>query len=184
MDGDRQSEIVWRRARNARARSDQLRRSAASGRDQAQLSATRLMQTLREAEGRPLGDRGDTFSLRLARMPQAVALVRHELRRWLDEHGVSLEDQVDITLAASEACANAVEHPSRPGRRAFEVEARRKDGQLLLSVRDFGAWTEASPGETRGRGLQMIRSLMDAVEVTSYPEGTQVTMRRMLRAVS
>ena len=42
-----------------------------------------------EAGGRPLGDHGDTFSLRLARMPQAVALVRHELRRWLDERGVS-----------------------------------------------------------------------------------------------
>ena len=184
MNGDRQSEVVWRRARETRARSDLLRQHAASERDQAQHLAVRLMRALREGEGRPHGDHGDTFSLRLARMPQAVALVRHELRRWLDEGGVASDDVIDITLACSEACANAVEHPGRPGRLAFEVEASRVDGELLLAVRDFGAWTDADEGGMRGRGLSMIGRIMDAVEITSSGEGTQVTMRRTLRPVS
>jgi anti-sigma regulatory factor (Ser/Thr protein kinase) len=184
VEGDRQSEVVWRRARKTRARSDLLRQHAASERDQAQHLTLRLMHTLREGEGRPLGDHGDTFSLRLARLPQAVALVRHELRRWLDEGGVAPEDVVDITLACSEACANAVEHPGRPGRYAFEVEAWRESGELLLAVRDFGSWTAADERSLRGRGLGMIRELMDAVEITSGGQRTQITMRRMLRPVS
>jgi anti-sigma regulatory factor (Ser/Thr protein kinase) len=184
VDGDRPSEVVWSRARNARARSDVLRQRAVSQREQAQALAIRLMRTLNDSEGRAHGDRGDTFSLRLACMPQVVALVRHELRRWLDQHGVASDDQVDIMLACSEACANAVEHPGRPGRLAFEIEAWREGGELLLSVRDFGAWTDATSGGNRGRGLHMIRSLMDAVEITSGGDGTKILMRRTLRAVS
>jgi len=184
MDGNREPEQQWRRAREARARADLLREHAASERARTQLLTNRLVQKLREGEGRPLGDHGDTFSLRLARLPQAVALVRHELRRWLDEGGVAPEDAVDITLACSEACANAVEHPSKPGRPAFEVEARREDGEVFVAVRDFGAWTDAVAVGSRGRGLSMIRGIMDAVEVTSDGEGTQVVMRRTLRPVS
>ena len=184
MDGDRQSEVVWRRARTARARSDLLRQRAFSQREQAQTLAIRLMRGLSESDGRAHGDHGDTFSLRLARLPQVVGLVRHELRRWLDEHGVASTDQVDITLACSEACANAVEHPGRPARQAFEVEAWREDGELLLSVRDFGAWTDPTSGGTRGRGLRMIKSLMDDVEITSGEDGTKISMRRTLGPVS
>jgi anti-sigma regulatory factor (Ser/Thr protein kinase) len=182
---DRQPE-VWSRVRNARAQSDLLRQQAVSEREQSQLLAIRLMHTLSEGEGRsPHGDHGDTFSLRLARMPQAVALVRHELRRWLDEGGVASEDAVDITLACSEACSNAIEHPGRRGRLAFEVEARRDDGELLLAVRDFGTWTApTAKGGTRGRGIRMIRTIMDAVEITSGGEGTEIMMRRTLRPVS
>ena len=72
----------------------------------------------------------------------------------------------------------------RPGRQAFEVEAWREGGELLLSVRDFGAWTDATSGGTRGRGLSMIRSLMDSVEIMSGDEGTKISMRRTLRALS
>jgi anti-sigma regulatory factor (Ser/Thr protein kinase) len=180
MDGDRQSRFEWKRGREIRARSDLLREHAESARERTQLLTNRLVHTLREVDGRPLGDHGDTFSLRLARLPQAVALVRHELRRWLVNRGVAPNDVVDITLACSEACANAVEHPGRPGRLAFEVEARREDDELLLSVRDFGAWTAADEATTRGRGLGMIRQVMDAVEITSGAAGTQIVMRRML----
>lgn len=184
MDGDRQSELEWRRAQELRAQADLVRQRAASTRERTHFLASGLVNTLRQASGRPVGDHGDTFSLRLARLPECVALVRHELRRWLDDGGVPPEDAIDITLACSEACANAVEHPGRPGRLAFEVEARREDGGLLVAVRDFGAWTAADERSTRGRGLGMIREVMDAVEITSGGEGTEIVMRRSLRAVS
>ena len=145
MDGDRQSEVGWRRARNARARSDLLRqhavsaaRTGAGARDPADAARSARATGVRTAITATRSRCGSRACRRL------VALVRHELRRWLDDDGVASEDQVDITLACSEACANAVEHPGRPGRLAFEVEARREDGELLLSVRDFGAWTDAT----------------------------------------
>lgn len=184
MDGDRQPDFEWTRARDARARSDLLRQQAVSERERAQLLTNRLLNTLRQASGRPFGDRGDAFSLRVARLPQAVALVRHELRRWLALNHVAPEDVRDITLACSEACANAVEHPGGSGRPAFELDARREDNELLLAVRDFGAWTPADEASLRGRGLGMIREIMDDVEITSGREGTEIVMRRLLRPVS
>ena len=184
MNGDRQPGSEWTRARDARARSNLLRQQAASEREQAQLLTNRLLQTLRQAGGRPFGDHGESFSLRVARMPQAVALVRHELRRWLDLNHVAPEDVLDITLACSEACANAVEHPGGSGSPAFELDARREDDELLLAVRDFGAWTPADETSLRGRGLGMIREIMDDVEITSGGEGTKIVMRRSLRPVS
>src|SRR5215208_7026621 len=167
MEGDRQSDLDWVRARDARARSDLLRQQAVSERERAQLLTNRLLNTLRQASGRPFGDHGAAFSLRVARLPQAVALVRHELRRWLDLNHVAPQDVLDITLACSEACANAVEHPGGSGRPAFELDARRENGQLFLAVRDFGAWTAADETTLRGRGLRMIREMMDDVEITS-----------------
>ena len=184
MDGDRQSDHEWMRARDARARSDLLRQQAVSERERAQYLASRLLQTLRQGRGRPLGDHGASFSLRVARLPQAVALVRNELRRWLALNDIAPEDVLDITLACSEACANAVEHPGGSGRPAFELDARHEEGELFLAVRDFGAWTDADETSLRGRGLAMIRQIMDDVEIKSGGDGTQIVMRRTLRPVS
>jgi anti-sigma regulatory factor (Ser/Thr protein kinase) len=169
---------------SAGGQSDLLRQQAVSECEQAQLLANRLLLTLRQESGQALADQGKAFSLRVARLPQAVALVRHELRRWLDLNHVAPEDVLDITLACSEACANAVEHPGGSGSPAFELDARREDDELLLAVRDFGAWAPADETSLRGRGLGMIREIMDDVEITSGGEGTEIVMRRSLRPVS
>jgi anti-sigma regulatory factor (Ser/Thr protein kinase) len=184
VETDRQSELEWRRARENRAQSNLLREHAASTRERTQLLTNRLVHTLRTHDGHALGAHGNAFSLRVARLPQSIALVRHELRRWLDDSGVVPDDALDITLACSEACANAVEHPGRPGHLAFEIEARRDDRELLITVRDFGAWTQTEASSTRGRGLAMIRELMDGVEITSSGGGTQIVMHRTLKPVS
>jgi anti-sigma regulatory factor (Ser/Thr protein kinase) len=86
----------------------------------------------------------------------------------------------ELTLACSEACANAVEHPVDPQRRRFEVEARRSDGAIDLIVRDTGAWREGDDSELRGRGLAIIDELMDEIEISSTPQGGQIRMRRRL----
>jgi anti-sigma regulatory factor (Ser/Thr protein kinase) len=85
---------------------------------------------------------------------------------------------VDVVLACSEACANAVQHPENLTRQAFEVEARWDGDDLALSVRDFGRWsTDGMRDETHGRGLQMMRALMDAVDVTLADDGARILMR-------
>jgi anti-sigma regulatory factor (Ser/Thr protein kinase) len=124
----------------------------------------------------------DALSLRLPRRPVALGLMRQELRQWLDRRGVGRNDTVEIVLASSEACANAMEHPRGVERSAIEVDARRRPREVEIVVRDFGTWaSEPAPGErTRGRGLAMIRALMDDVSVVAGPQGTSVTMRRRL----
>jgi anti-sigma regulatory factor (Ser/Thr protein kinase) len=46
-------------------------------------------------------------------------------------------------------------------------------------VRDFGAWREPREGD-RGRGLSLMRALMDSVDVVPTGEGTTIRMQRTL----
>jgi anti-sigma regulatory factor (Ser/Thr protein kinase) len=167
MDG------VAERARSERIRSGQLRRRSE------QVSQL-VVDNLRRYQGPPFGDAGDTFRLRLPRMRAAVALLRHDLSRWLECRGVNRNDIQDIALACSEACANAVEHPVLSTDRAFIVEAVHREDRLEIVVRDSGHWSSTPTVDTRGRGTQMIRDLMSDVAVLHEPEGTAVVMRRRL----
>jgi serine/threonine-protein kinase RsbW len=109
-----------------------------------------------------------------------VRLVRHDLRLWLEAQGVPAEVVNEVTLACSEACANAVEHPAAAARQAFEVEARLGSRELVVRVRDFGSWNESARSDLRGRGLRMIRELMDSVDLYRGAAGTRIVMRHSL----
>ena len=115
--------------------------------------------------------------LRMPANPGALASVRRILRRWLRHLGAGDDDTTEITLAVSEACANAVEHAYSPAPAEFEVRASESDGEVTIVVRDTGRW-RASRHRDRGRGLKIINAAMDAVEVSSAAAGTEVVMRR------
>ena len=131
---------------------------------------------------------GPATSLRLAipARPSAVRGARVAVRRWLLDSGVERRDADEIVLAASEALANGVEHAyagrapaHRPG---VELEAAR-DGEdaLVVVVRDHGRWRPPEGGASgRGKGLMIMRALMESVEVEPGGEGTTVRMRRRL----
>jgi anti-anti-sigma factor len=118
--------------------------------------------------------------------PSAVRGARAAIRRWLLDARVAERDADDVVLATSEAIANSVEHGYAghpPDRRApVDLEVSR-DGadSLRIVVRDRGAWRRPGEGETgRGRGLPLMRKLMESVEVEPGAEGTTVRMRRRL----
>ncbi|HEY6396824.1 MAG TPA: SpoIIE family protein phosphatase [Solirubrobacteraceae bacterium] len=119
--------------------------------------------------------------LRLDATPGVLAEVRHELRRWLRNHGASDDALAEITIAASEACANVVEHAYSPAPAAFELDAEVTGGQATVTVRDRGQWRQPR-GEHRGRGLTIISAAMDRLEVNPSSTGTEVSMRRRLGA--
>jgi anti-sigma regulatory factor (Ser/Thr protein kinase) len=126
----------------------------------------------------PLGDRLQTS---WPAEPEALADVRHLLRRWLQRQGADEDETYDITVACQEACANAVEHAYAPGPAGFELEAEHADGEIRLTVRDRGNWRDAR-GTHRGRGLPIMEALMDTVDIDHSPGGTAVQMRRALGA--
>jgi len=123
----------------------------------------------------------DELHLRLAAQPNVLSQIRRLLRRWLNERGVDRELQAEITIAVSEACANAIEHAYGPGRGAVELEARVEEGHVVLVVRDAGSWRPRR-GEFRGRGLKIIEAAMDDVDVKTDSLGTQLVMRRRIGA--
>jgi anti-sigma regulatory factor (Ser/Thr protein kinase)/putative methionine-R-sulfoxide reductase with GAF domain len=123
----------------------------------------------------------EVLELHPAARPDQLAEIRRNIRRWLRNHGASDEAVTEITLAANEACANAVEHAYSPAPARFSFRARESDGLVTITVTDAGSWRQPR-GMDRGRGLRIMDAAMDAVEVREGAQGgTEITMRRRLR---
>jgi hypothetical protein len=59
------------------------------------------------------------------------------------------------------------------------IEGRRGDDDVVLTVRDHGAWRPRPPDPRRNRGLKLIGEVMDDVVVSTPGDGgTRVRMRR------
>ena len=124
----------------------------------------------------------DPLELRLPADVDMIPSLRRVLARWLREIDASSTEIEEITLACSEACANAIEHAYAPGPAALEVTASVSEGETVICVRDFGSWRDAR-GSHRGRGMVLMKGLMDSVDVDSGDEGTTVRLARRLEAL-
>jgi PAS domain S-box-containing protein len=122
----------------------------------------------------PMADR---FEVELPTEPEALASMRAVLRRWLRHLDGSEQEIAEVVTACGEAATNAIEHAGAgtPFQISGQVEGRRVE----ISVRDFGAWRAPREGD-RGRGLSLMRALMDTVDVVPTAEGTTVRMHRTL----
>ena len=122
----------------------------------------------------------DRLALTLPAEPEALITARRALRNWLTEVGVDPEALYDITLATGEACTNAIEHAYAPGEASFDLEAVKRDADVIVSVRDYGSWRPPR-GQNRGRGLKLMDTLMDEVNVRRDKTGTTVELRRAVK---
>ncbi|MBN1529192.1 MAG: SpoIIE family protein phosphatase [Thermoleophilaceae bacterium] len=139
--------------------------------------ATRDDVALLVARSLPLGD---PLELRLPADVDTIPPLRRVLGRWLREAEATTVEIEEISLAASEACANAIEHAYAPGPAALEVHATISEaGEAVICVRDFGSWRPAR-GSHRGRGMLLMKGLMDSVDVDAGDEGTTVRLARRL----
>ncbi len=122
----------------------------------------------------------ERLELTLPAEPLELGSLRRALRRWLAECEASDSESYDIILACNEACANAIEHAYGPGDALVEINAALSGDEVAITVRDSGRWREAR-GDNRGRGLALMETLMDSVNiVTAADTGTQVSMTRAL----
>ena len=122
--------------------------------------------------------RSSGFELELAAETDNVPLVRHALRGLLEASGVAEERISDITLAVTEACANAVLHAYPDTAGHFEASADLSPaGELVVTVRDHGSGMAPrvdSPG--LGVGLPVMAAIADALEIDT-PEGAGTVVR-------
>lgn len=113
--------------------------------------------------------------------PSRLTLLRAELCRWLTRAGAASPARDDIILATSEACANSVEHAYVAEVGDLLLRANRGgEGHVTVTVRDTGRWKVPSAPGDRGRGLGIMRSVMDEVRVSSDAGGTTVTLVKRL----
>jgi anti-sigma regulatory factor (Ser/Thr protein kinase) len=120
------------------------------------------------------------FVLHLPADPRRLSVLRRPLEDFLVAHRVTDNDIFDLTVAVSEAAANAIEHPIAPAEPVVTVEASVDDEAVLVTVRDTGSWRPAATSAGfRGRGLALIGALSE-LSVVRSESGTAVTLRRPL----
>ncbi|MEU9593937.1 SpoIIE family protein phosphatase [Streptomyces sp. NPDC048193] len=178
--------LVERRRRPLTAGIDQASEAVQDGRNAAVDDlATQVMTRLAPTNGYD-----DDVALLLYRHPapldvafpaesSQLAPVRKALRSWLDQCELPPHTVQNVLVAAGEACANAIEHGHRdaPGD-TVRLRAEALVDDLRLTVADTGRWKTPQPDVNthRGRGVALMRALMQQVTITSGAAGTTVDM--------
>ena len=136
------------------------------------------------------------WSLHLRREAASVPLARRLLLGTMETAGVDPDISYDLSVALSEACANAVEHGGTtavPGGRseAYRVTAYLDGEKCSIEVADSGpGFTAECPTPTHahadaeaGRGLYLIRELADHVHIGNNPGlgGAVVSFDKILK---
>jgi anti-sigma regulatory factor (Ser/Thr protein kinase) len=181
--------LVERRGESIDARLERLRSAAEQGPSDLEQLCDHVVAEL--VDGVPRDDvallavratsAGRRIRLTRPASPAAVSDARRVVRAWLTSNGVTRVDSFDVLVATSEAFANAVQHAYGLEEGTVEIEGALDRDALEISVRDQGCWQPRAVANGGGRGLAMMRALMDSVEVDADAGGTEVRMTRRLQ---
>ncbi len=131
-----------------------------------------------------------TFRTELPSAYASVAQARRAVGNFAQTCGFPAAEVADIVLAVGEACSNAVEHGHAPDGR-LTVCARFDGLALSIEITDQGpgiahaaATNETGPHVSfgRGRGIPIMRALMDGVIYKTSAGGTTVCLEKRLSA--
>lgn len=132
------------------------------------------------------------WSLHLRREAASVPLARRLLLGAMETAGVDPDTSYDLSVALSEACANAVEHADSGG---YSVTARIDGDCCRIEVSDSGPGFSAERVLHRprpltpkgrqaedGRGMFLIEALVDHVQFRNRPgHGAVVSFDKILK---
>ncbi|GGR68815.1 MULTISPECIES: ATP-binding protein [Streptomyces] len=133
------------------------------------------------------------WSLHLRREAASVPLARRLLIGTMETAGVDPDISYDLSLALTEACANAVEHggDTAPGAsQAYRVTAYLDGEKCRIEVADSGPGLPpaqdlepARADAEHGRGLCLIQELTDHLHIGAKPGlgGTVVSFDKILK---
>jgi serine/threonine-protein kinase RsbW len=128
-----------------------------------------------------------TLALSLPRDESTISITRHIARDALREVGVTPDCSMAIEVALTEAATNVVKH-SGPGDE-YEVSISVDDDRCAIRVIDTGrgfdhsslAGVVSDRAAEQGRGMELMRALVDQVTFVSRPEaGTIVHLEKAL----
>lgn len=129
----------------------------------------------------------------LATYPSAfdsVAIARRAVGVFARSRGFTPSEVSDIVLAVGEACSNAVEH-GHATKSQMVVRCTFENDTLTIEIGDRGggfdeerALNSAIPAEFlgRGRGIPIMRAVMDGVRYEITKNGTTVFLQKKLVA--
>jgi serine phosphatase RsbU (regulator of sigma subunit)/GAF domain-containing protein/anti-sigma regulatory factor (Ser/Thr protein kinase) len=140
------------------------------------------------AELAPIDGYQDDVALLLHRYPvpleidfppdvDGLADIRVTLRNWLNRAGLVSEQVHAVLVAAGEAVANAIEHGHRDAPSGvISLRATASATEVKLTIADSGSWKRPRPVAQphRGRGMTLMRALMQEVVINPETGGTTV----------
>ncbi|MFD7131092.1 ATP-binding protein [Streptomyces sp. NPDC059894] len=139
------------------------------------------------------------WSLHLRREAASVPLARRLLLGTMETAGVDPDVSYDLSVALSEACANAVEHGGAAHggcSEAYRVTAYLDGEKCRIEVADSGpgftaerqvrpfqAYEVSGADDETGRGLFLIQELADHVHISNKPgrTGAVVSFDKILK---
>lgn len=115
-----------------------------------------------------------------------IAVVRRGIRSLAESAGFSKDAVADVEVAVSEAVANSVAHGSpNPRAAVVSVKCKASNDLLVVEIEDQGAVDslpsmppECDPRQETGRGMLMMRALMDECEDCRTETGLRVRMAK------
>jgi len=120
------------------------------------------------------------IELVLPAVPASVAMARGVLHAAAERAGFRTADYHELAVAVSEAMTNAVVHA---GATVLTVRYQVAEDEVVAEVEDDGTGFDTAvlersyvPGDQSGRGMLLMRSLVDALQCTSGPGGTIVRL--------
>ena len=128
------------------------------------------------------------LALALPRDELSVPVVRRVLKQAMDVLGVQAEAIADIQLALTEACTNVLDHAGDADE--YEVSAGIDGDVCIIEVIDRGGGFDGSSlgldhaeaTAEDGRGIQLMRALVDQVRFENRPAvGTVVHLEKRLQ---
>ncbi len=133
-------------------------------------------------------------SLTLPILPNMEMTASKTATSMAESMGMSADKIDEVRMAVVEACINAFEHSRAEDGRVyitFEVVGTSDAQKLQITIEDTGVGFEPEEIEApriedklkaarkRGWGIQIIKGLMDEVEISSGSGGTTVVMRKL-----
>lgn len=111
--------------------------------------------------------------LTLPAEPASTREVRQAFRRLAEALHLDRDRTAVFEVALGEAVTNVVEHAYGAAGGELDVHVWQEGDTLIAEIKDRGRW-RTEPREGRGHGLQIMRSLLDSVEVERGSSGTIV----------
>lgn len=128
------------------------------------------------------------FTLCLPRDASSVPVVRHMISGTMRNLGIQDGCVEDVEVAVTEACTNVLKHATGVDNQ-YEVEVELTESEVGIRITDTGGGFDhgavggagVEPTDEGGRGILLMRALVDDLQFHSKPEaGTIVHLRKSL----
>lgn len=117
----------------------------------------------------------DRLDIEAPAVPASARMLRQSLRRLAAGVGLDEQRSFGLLVAAGEAISNVIEHAYGLREGTVRLVGNRIDDNLVVEISDKGTW-RAPRSEGRGRGLALMRSIVDQADVTADGDGTTVRL--------